>query len=106
MVQLIREHKRSRAMNTVTLLTEEQIRAIVGDAVRSAVSSEMDRKQPNPQHSGLFTIKQAQERMQITRPTIYKWLKEGRLKAYRIGGRVFLKEAEVMSALQPVRYTL
>ena len=34
-----------------------------------------------------MTINQYAEHQQVSRPTIYKWIKEGQLKAFRVAGK-------------------
>ncbi len=50
----------------------------------------------------LFTCKQAVDFLQITSPTLRKWTKEGLLKAYSLGGRIYYKQHEVIDALQAI----
>ncbi|MNK08278.1 Helix-turn-helix domain protein [compost metagenome] len=50
----------------------------------------------------LLTCKQALDFLQITSPTLRKWTKEGLLKAYSLGGRIYYKQHEVIDALQAV----
>ncbi len=50
----------------------------------------------------LLTCKQAVAFLQITSPTLRKWTREGLLKAYSLGGRIYYKQHEVIDALQAV----
>ena len=50
----------------------------------------------------LLTCKQALDFLQITSPTLRKWTKEGLLKAYSLGGRIYYKQHEVIDALQAI----
>lgn len=50
----------------------------------------------------LLTCKQAVAFLQITSPTLRKWTKEGLLKAYSLGGRIYYKQHEVIDALQAI----
>lgn len=46
---------------------------------------------------------EACRRLQTTKPTIIRWVKEGRLKAYRAGRYVRFKESELEMAMKPVK---
>lgn len=50
----------------------------------------------------LLTCKQAVDFLQITSPTLRKWTKEGLLRAYSLGGRIYYKQHEVIDALQAI----
>lgn len=50
----------------------------------------------------LLTCKQAVDFLQITSPTLRKWTKEGLLKAYSLGGRIYYKQHEVIDALHAI----
>lgn len=50
----------------------------------------------------LLTCKQAVDFLQITSPTLRKWTKEGLLRAYSLGGRIYYKQHEVIEALQAI----
>ncbi|WP_343634729.1 helix-turn-helix domain-containing protein [Fluviicola sp.] len=50
----------------------------------------------------LLTCKQAVDFLQITSPTLRKWTKEGLLKAYSLGGRIYYKQHEIIDALQAI----
>ena len=50
----------------------------------------------------LLSCKQVVAFLQITSPTLRKWTREGLLKAYSLGGRIYYKQHEVINALQAV----
>lgn len=44
-------------------------------------------KEPNkPSESGWYTIPQAAEFLQVSQPTIFRWMKQGQLSFYKVGG--------------------
>lgn len=53
--------------------------------------------QPTPDNQNdLITRKETATLLGITLPTLHKWSKSGKLKAYQIGTRVRYKKSEVM----------
>ena len=40
----------------------------------------------NPEQKGWFSIKEASEYLGISQPTLYRWMKEGLLSFYKVGG--------------------
>jgi excisionase family DNA binding protein len=58
---------------------------------------------PGQANSSAF-ISRAQvcDMLGISTPTLHKWIGEGRLIAYHIGGRTLFRPDEVISAVKPV----
>jgi len=44
---------------------------------------------------GLLTISETARRLQVARPTVYRWLERGKLSGTQIGGVIFVPEGEV-----------
>ena len=42
-----------------------------------------------------LTVKEAAKKTTLAEKTIYKWAQEGRIPAYRVGGKVILNEQEI-----------
>lgn len=58
----------------------------------------------NSNDSGYVTVREAATLSGRTIPTIYRWLKEGRLTRYRTGtGRTLIKREELDALLVPER---
>lgn len=55
---------------------------------------------------GYITRAQVCKALHITLPTVHAWMKEGKLKAYHIGGRTLFKESEVLESVKPVNYSI
>ncbi len=56
--------------------------------------------QPKPQPKDKYiTRREVADKISISLPTLNEYTKTGKLKAYRIGGRVLYKESEVEAAL-------
>jgi excisionase family DNA binding protein len=43
----------------------------------------------------LYKVKELCELFQVSKPTIYEWIRKGKLKPFRIGSRVFFKGEDV-----------
>ncbi len=48
----------------------------------------------------LFTPKQAAVKLKVSRMTIFRWLKSGRLNAVIIAGQRFISEAEIQRKMR------
>lgn len=59
-------------------------------------------KQPPALPDDWVTAKQAAARLRISRPTLTRLVREGHLKAFRLGRNLRFKTADVQSALQSI----
>lgn len=50
----------------------------------------------------LMSREEAGAYLKISLPTLHKWTNEGVLKAYRLGGRVYYKQHEILKALMQI----
>ena len=50
----------------------------------------------------LYTPKEVAELWKVTRRTVYEWIKQGRIKACKIGDTVRIPEAELLAFMQPL----
>src|SRR5688572_4998722 len=73
--------------------------------IRNCVKTELQNfapEAPQPEEE-LMTTGEATKILRVSKVTLSKWRKEGRIKFYRIGTRVRFKKSELMAALQTVR---
>ena len=51
-----------------------------------------------------FTVAEAALELQVSRTTVWRWIGEGRLAAYRVGGRTIrIRKEDLHAALRPAR---
>lgn len=75
--------------------------------IDNAVTRAIKRQQPKePEPDGYITRAEVCKLLHITLPTVHAWMKQGKLKAYHVGGQTLFKESEVMESVQPVNYDL
>lgn len=49
------------------------------------------------------TVAEAAKRLQVSHPTVWRWIRSGRLAAYRVGPKTIrVKEADLATLIQPV----
>src|SRR5207247_2524719 len=54
-------------------------------------------------NQGYLTVAEAATRLQVSHPTIWRWIKSGKLAAYRVGPKAIrIKEADLAALVQPV----
>ena len=83
----------------------EQIRQIVREEVKSA---EKERavslpsfETPGLTYKPLFKIAEVCSLFHVSKPTIYDWVKHGKLKPYKIRSRVYFLWQDIQQLLQP-----
>jgi excisionase family DNA binding protein len=77
-------------------LTAKDIKDLFADAVREAVSEfkNMESSQA-PSSVQYLTRKEAARLLKITLPTLWEWVKSGKIRSYKIGRRVLFKPQEI-----------
>lgn len=53
-----------------------------------------------PQPAALLTIAQAAARLDVCPQTIHEWKRTGKLSYHKLGNRTYIKEPDLMAALQ------
>jgi len=80
-------------------ITPDELESRIEKAVNRAIS----KIAPITEQDAFITREEAGKRLHLSLVTIDKNIHEGRLKAYRIGGRVLLRESELNISQIPVR---
>ena len=73
----------------------ERIRELIREEIQEAAAS-------NSNEPGYLTKSQVAELLGVRLLTITTWVKQGRLKAYRVGRRVYFKQQDVEQALKKI----
>lgn len=83
----------------------ENMRLIIREEIhKSEKNKNIDLNQnqtPGLTYKPLFKMAELCNLLQVTRPTIYEWIKEGKLKPYKIKTRVYFLWNDVQALLQP-----
>ena len=81
----------------------EQIREIIKDEVSKvsrATASPPEYQTPGMTYKPLYKIGEVCQIFQVSRPTIYDWIKHGKLKPYKIRSRVYFLWKDLEELLQ------
>mgnify|MGYP001271629047 FL=1 len=81
----------------------QQIRQIIREEV-----SNLEKEKPAPPmfetpgmtYKPLYKIAEVCTLFQVTRPTIYEWIKHGKLKPYKVRSRVYFLSQDIQQLLQ------
>jgi excisionase family DNA binding protein len=77
--------------------TLDKFRELIKDAVRSELNSTSVIDSDNTFKKKLITRQKAKELLGVSDPTIIRWEKDGRIKSYRVGGKIFYDLDEIES---------
>ncbi len=78
------------------LIVREEIAKHKSEAINKAAQFET----PGLLYKPLYKIQEVCTYFQVTRPTIYEWIKEGRLKPYKIKSRVYFLHNDIQCLFQ------
>ena len=84
--------------NQIRLIIREEIKNI---EVSGLVSDNSQFETPGLTYKPLYKISEVCKMFQITRPTIYDWIKHGKLKPYKIQSRVYFLWDDIQKLLKP-----
>ncbi|MET3879720.1 helix-turn-helix domain-containing protein [Chitinophaga sp. OAE865] len=82
----------------------QRVRIIIREEVPNAERSrpaEPLYETPDLTYKPLFKLAEVCKLFQVTKPTIYEWIRRGRLKRHKIKSRVFFLWNDIQQLLQP-----
>ncbi len=82
----------------------QRVRLIIREEVTNAEKSgpaEPLYETPGLTYKPLFKLTEVCKLFQVTKPTIYEWIRRGRLKRHKIESRVFFLWNDIQQLLQP-----
>lgn len=47
-----------------------------------------------------YTIEEVAEMLKVVYMTVYRWIKQGKLKAYRVGKKYMIKKSEIEALIE------
>lgn len=77
-----------------TNISESKFKEMIGEVVRDEIA-----KLNLSESEDLIKAKEACDYLMISKVTLYKWLKEGKITGYYLGTRLFFKKSELENAL-------
>ena len=85
----------------LTTLNQDELQAILETAVETGVSRALQ-QQNDPKQDELLKIDDVCRLFKVSKVAIFSWKKRGLIPFYRVGGRVFYKKSEVLSAMKKI----
>ena len=81
-----------------TNISEDRFKELIREVMRDEIT--------RLNHTGvedLIKAKEACEYLKVSKVTLYKWLKQGKVTGYYLGTRLFFKKSEIENALTKSR---
>ena len=69
------------------------------DLIRNCIREELKEMTNNNENADLMKANEVCEYLRISKVTLYKWLKQGKITGYHLGTRLFFKKTDVDNAL-------
>jgi excisionase family DNA binding protein len=83
-----------------TNMTKDDFRSFIQDAISEILADSQTATPPTPQPERLLNIEDVCSLLQISKPTLHNWKREGWLPFHRIGSKVYFREREVLEAIK------
>lgn len=85
------------ASNTILMVSADQIKKLIDDVTANTRRIVEEQYQPR-----YFTIEDMKDLFKVSQSTIYNWVANGKIKAYKMedGGRNYFDQAEVREAMR------
>lgn len=89
-------------MNTsiFTMLSSEDLKEIIKSCIKEEISVYFANDKAERPNYDMLTMKEVSKMLDVSKPTIIKWTKQGLLYAQRIGRRVYYKRDVVEKCLK------
>lgn len=84
----------------IELVSAEEFSSLLAEKVKDKIKGYF----PDKEEADFLTRQQTAKLLKISLPTLHKWTKQGRLKSYKISGRVRYKRSEVSQSLTQIPY--
>ncbi|MEJ7740436.1 MAG: helix-turn-helix domain-containing protein [Chitinophagaceae bacterium] len=91
--------------NYLPIATLDFVKSEIRDEIRNSIRAELLSKLKEELEEKLLSPSETCKLFQpnISKVTLHKWTREGRIQEHRIGGRVYYKYSEVMNSLQTLK---
>lgn len=77
-----------------TNISEDRFKELIREVVRDEIT-QLNRNETED----LIKAKDVCDYLQVSKVTLYKWLKQGKVTGYYLGSRLFFKKSEIKNAL-------
>ncbi len=78
-----------------TNITEDRFRELIREVIRDEIA-----QFNHNETEDLIKAREVCEYLQVSKVTLYKWLKQGKVTGYYLGTRLFFKKSEIENALK------
>lgn len=83
-------------------VNSDEFKAIISEQLEIALDKKLHVLQPQQSDEKYLSINQVAEMFSVSRVTINNWQKNGTLKPFQIGGKVFFKMSDIEKSLTPI----
>jgi excisionase family DNA binding protein len=85
----------------VQTLTVDQFKTLLQESFKSFLKQmKSELQETSKEESNLVNIKVVMEKLQVTKPTIYNWIKKGIIRPQKIGGKVLFDLQDILKSIK------
>ncbi len=84
-------------------ITKDEFLSAFSGLVESAVESALAKREAKKGKPSKFTVKQLAEKYPISESSLRNWIRDGKIKADKIGGKVLVDESEIENSLTEIK---
>lgn len=77
---------------------------LVDNAIEEKLQSLSPHKEDSDKEKEIMTRKEVKDLLQISYPTLNTWTKQGKIKAYKQGVKIYYKRSEIINSLKEKNY--
>lgn len=93
----------------VIVTTPDQLEAVVLEKLWPRILFELNKRAETPaptEAEELLTVREAADLLDVCQQTVHDWKRRGMLPYHKMGGRTYLKRADLLNALQSHQRTV
>ena len=87
---------------TIIQVTKEELKELIRVSIIEALSKEQPTSRKVEPTEPLLKIEEVSDILKVSRVTIHKWKKSGRIPFHRISNRIFFKQSEILESLKKI----
>lgn len=88
----------------VITLSREELKGLIQEAIAEYNNSFNTKSDDEQQVEQLLKIDDVCALLNVSKVTIHKWKKEGKIPYHRISNRIFFKESEILESLESIYF--
>ena len=87
----------------LSVIEKNDLETLIRDIIQEELKPVIDHLNVSTPHQDLIKISEACKLLNVSKATIHKWKREGRIPFHRMSNRIYFKKEELMEAVKKVQ---